>query len=58
MDKSSKPVRDLLIGKTLIGFDTRAEVVRAARTKAGESIRTSGTKAGEGIRKDRATPGA
>jgi hydrogenase maturation factor len=58
MNKSSNPVRDLLIGKTLIGFDTRAEVVRAARTKAGESVRTSGTKAGEGIRKERPTPSA
>ena len=58
MNTSGKPVRDLLMGKTLIGFDTRAEIVRAARTKAGESIRASGTKAGEGIRKDRVAPSA
>ena len=39
MAKSTAAVRDLLIGKSLIGFDTRSEVVCAATAKTGEGVR-------------------
>lgn len=35
MQSPKTTVRDRLIGKDLIGFDTRAGVVRAPRVKAG-----------------------
>ena len=50
MAKSTAAVCESLIGKTLIGFDTRAEVVRAATAKTGEGMRVSGAMAGESIR--------
>lgn len=66
MAKSTAAVRELLIGKSLIGFDTRAEVVCAAiamtgegvramvgegvRAMIGEAVRVSTTKGGESIR--------
>jgi hypothetical protein len=50
MSKSTAAVCETLIGKTLIGFDTRAEVVRPAIARVGESVRSSTAKTGEPMR--------
>ena len=57
MTQSTAAVCENLIGKTLIGFDTRAEVVRPAIAKVGEAIRASMTMGGESIRSSTAKTG-
>lgn len=57
MTKSTAAICESLIGKTLIGFDTRAEVIRPVIAKVGENMRVSGVMAGEQIRTSTAKTG-